>query len=177
MEYSCRYDSPLGEIVLASDGERISGLWFAGQKYFGATLKREQEEKKLPVFEEASRWLSLYFAGKQPDFLPPLCMKTTPFRREVWEIMLSIPYGETMTYGAIAERIAGKRGLAHMSGQAVGGAVAHNAISLMIPCHRVVGTNGSLTGYAGGLERKRKLLALEGVDLGKFFVPTRGTAL
>lgn len=177
MEYIYHYESPLGGITLASDGERLNGLWFDGQKYFGATLEREYEERQIPVFEQTAEWLSMYFEGKKPDCFPPLSMKTTPFRRDVWEILLSIPYGRTMTYGEIAEQVAKKRGISHMSGQAVGGAVAHNAISLIIPCHRVVGRNGSLTGYAGGLERKKKLLALEGADMGRLFVPTRGTAL
>lgn len=177
MEYIYHYDSPLGGITLASDGEKLNGLWFDGQKYFGKTLGREYEERELPIFEETAAWLSLYFAGRKPGSIPSLSMRATPFQRNVWEIMLSIPYGWTMTYREIAEKVAKRRGLAHMSAQAVGGAVAHNAISIIIPCHRVVGTGGSLTGYAGGLERKVKLLALEGVEVEEFFVPRRGTAL
>ena len=177
MEYTHHYDSPLGGITMASDGERLTGLWFDGQKYFADTLDEAHEERSLPVFTQADRWLSTYFGGRAPDFTPPLAMKTTGFRRAVWEILLTIPYGQTMTYGQIADRIAGQRDLAGMSAQAVGGAVGHNAISLIIPCHRVVGTGGSLTGYAGGLEKKLYLLALEGVDTGGFFVPKRGTAL
>lgn len=161
MDYIYHYNSPLGGITLASDGEMLTGLWFDGQKYFGDTLDEKREEKKLPVFEQTAEWLDIYFAGKKPDFTPPLSMKTTPFRKAVWEIMLSIPYGQTMTYGQIAERIAAQRGLPHMSAQAVGGAVGHNSISLIIPCHRVVGTDGSLTGYAGGVEKKEWLLAME----------------
>ena len=115
----------------------------------------------LPVFDLADKWLNLYFSGSEPGFLPPLLMRTTEFRKTVWEILLSIPYGKTMTYGEIADRIAAGRGLSRMSAQAVGGAVAHNAISLMIPCHRVVGMDGSLTGYAGGLEKKIWLLEME----------------
>lgn len=169
MTYICKYDSPLGGITIASNGEAITGLWFEGQKYFGDTLSEQYEEKKLPVFEEAKRWLDIYFQGKEPDFMPPLLMETTPFRKAVWEIMLEIPYGKTMTYGEIAERITKQKGIARMSAQAVGGAVGHNSISLMIPCHRVVGTNGRLTGYAGGLDKKVKLLALEKVDMAGFF--------
>lgn len=177
MTYICKYDSSLGGITIASNGEAITGLWFEGQKYFGDTLPEQYEEKKLPVFEEAKRWLDIYFQGKEPDFMPPLLMETTPFRKAVWEIMLEIPYGKTMTYGEIAERIAKKKGIARMSAQAVGGAVGHNSISLMIPCHRVVGTNGSLTGYAGGMDKKVKLLTLEKADMAGFFIPEKGTAL
>lgn len=165
MAYICKYMSPLGGIMMASNGEEITGLWFEGQKYFGDTLPEQYEEKKLPVFEEAKRWLDIYFQGKEPDFTPPLLIETTPFRKAVWEIMLEIPYGKTMTYGEIADRIAKQKGISKMSAQAVGGAVGHNSISLMIPCHRVVGTNGSLTGYAGGIDKKVRLLSLEKADV------------
>ena len=177
MEYIHHYESPLGAITMASDGEALIGLWFDGQKYFADCLDAEHEEKMLPVFEQADQWLDIYFSGKAPEFTPPLAMKTTEFRKAVWDIMLSIPYGKTMTYGEIADRIAKQKGLQRMSAQAVGGAVGHNSISLIIPCHRVVGTNGSLTGYAGGVGKKVKLLELEGVDMDKLFVPTKGTAL
>ena len=165
MDFTHRFNSPLGGITLASDGEALTGLWFDRQKYFAASLEKEHEERMLPVFDLADKWLNLYFSGSEPGFLPPLLMRTTEFRKTVWEILLSIPYGKTMTYGEIADRIAAGRGLSRMSAQAVGGAVAHNAISLMIPCHRVVGMNGNLTGYAGGLDKKRKLLALERADI------------
>lgn len=161
MTYTYHYQSPLGGITLASNGEALTGLWFDGQKYFGDTLPEQCEEKSLPVFEETKRWLDIYFQGKEPDFTPPLSMETTPFRKVVWEIMLSIPYGQTMTYGEIAKQVAKQKGIERMSAQAVGGAVGHNSISLIIPCHRVVGTDGSLTGYAGGIDKKEKLLALE----------------
>ena len=161
MDFTHRFNSPLGGITLASDGEALTGLWFDGQKYFAASLEKEHEERMLPVFDLADKWLDLYFSGSEPGFLPPLLMRTTEFRKTVWEILLSIPYGKTMTYGEIADRIAAGRRLSRMSAQAVGGAVAHNAISLMIPCHRVVGMDGSLTGYAGGLEKKIWLLELE----------------
>lgn len=177
MEYTHRYQSPLGDITLASDGEVLTGLWFDEQKYFLATLCKEHEEKDLPIFEQADHWLDLYFSGKEPDFTPSLSPKGTAFRKAVWDILLTIPYGQTITYGEIADKIAKLRGLAQMSAQAVGGAVGHNPISIIIPCHRVVGTNGSLTGYAGGIERKVQLLTLEKVDLSKFFVPIKGTAL
>ena len=161
MDFTHRFNSPLGGITLASDGEALTGLWFDGQKYFAASLEKEHEERMLPVFDLADKWLNLYFSGSEPGFLPPLLMRTTEFRKNVWEILLTIPYGKTMTYGEIADRIAAGRGLSRMSAQAVGGAVAHNAISLMIPCHRVVGMDGSLTGYAGGLEKKIWLLEME----------------
>ncbi|MBP3209762.1 MAG: methylated-DNA--[protein]-cysteine S-methyltransferase [Oscillospiraceae bacterium] len=161
MEYTYHYTSPLGEISLASNGEKLSGLWFVGQKYFAKTLEKEHEEKHLPIFDETNHWLDQYFSGKIPDFKPPLFLRGTPFRRSVWEILLAIPYGKTMTYGEIAKIIARQNGYQYMSAQAVGGAVGHNPISLIIPCHRVLGADGSLTGYAGGLERKRWLLSLE----------------
>ena len=148
MDYIHYYISPLGGITVASDGESLVGLWFDGQKYFAETLCHVHEEKKLPVFAMADRWLDIYFTGKQPDFTPPLNMRATAFRRAIWEVLLTIPYGHTMTYGEIAENIAEERGLSRMSAQAVGGAIGHNSISLIIPCHRVVGANGSLTGYA-----------------------------
>lgn len=163
--YIHHYDSPLGIVTLASDGDALTGLWFSGQKYFGSTLTGTPVRKKLPVFDRAARWLNIYFDGKAPDFMPPLSMETTPFRKAVWEILLTIPFGQTMTYGEIADQIAVQTGRPHMSAQAVGGAVGHNPISLIIPCHRVVGTNGSLTGYAGGLDRKMRLLKMEKTEI------------
>lgn len=162
MEYIHHYDSPLGGITLASDGEALTGLWFDGQKYFGSTLSADHEVKSLPVFEQTKKWLDIYFSGKAPDFTPPLSVGTTAFRQAVWDILLTIPFGQTMTYREIADRIAAQKGLAHMSAQAVGGAVGHNPISLIIPCHRVIGTDGSLTGYAGGTDKKLWLLTMEG---------------
>ena len=170
MQYTAHYASPFGPITLASDGTSLVGLWFDGQKYFAATLEDEHKQKSLPVFEEARRWLDIYFSGKEPGFLPPLAPKATPFRKKVWDILLSIPYGQTMTYGEIAKTIAREQS-SRMSAQAVGGAVGHNPISIIVPCHRVVGTNGSLTGYADGIDRKVQLLTLEGVDMTRFFVP------
>jgi O-6-methylguanine DNA methyltransferase len=161
MTYTYHYASPLGGITLASDGRHLTGLWFDGQKYFGSTLEKAHEPKDLPVFSQAAEWLDLYFSGKDPMFTPPLSLNGTPFQKSVWEILLSIPYGKTMTYKEIARKIAQKQGLSSMSAQAVGGAVGHNPISLIIPCHRVVGSDGSLTGYAGGTEKKEKLLMME----------------
>lgn len=161
MDYTWHYDSPLGGITLASDGEALAGLRFDGQKYFADTLEEEHEEKFLPVFDETCRWLDIYFSGTAPDFTPPLIMPASPFQKRVLEILLTIPFGHTMTYGEIASIIAREKGQKQMSAQAVGGAVGHNPISLIIPCHRVVGADGSLTGYAGGTDKKRRLLDME----------------
>lgn len=177
MQYISHYQSPLGGILLAADEIGLTGLWFEGQKYFALYLDKEHEEKEVPVFQTAKKWLDIYFAGNEPDFQVPLHFTGTDFQNEVWEILYSIPYGKTMTYGEIAKRIAEKRGLKRMSAQAVGGAVSHNEISVIVPCHRVVGTNGSLTGYAGGIEKKVALLKLEKADMEGFFVPKKGTAL
>ena len=165
MDYICHYASPLGVVTLASDGRALTGLWFDGQKHFGDTLSPLREEKPLPVFEQAQAWLDLYFQGKEPDFTPELAPAGTPFRQAVWALLLTIPYGQTMTYGALAAR------LGRASPRAVGGAVARNPISLIIPCHRVVGAGGSLTGYAGGVEKKRALLRLEGAGLSRLHLP------
>ena len=161
MQYTTFYESPIGRMLLAADDAGLTGLWFEGQKYFARCLDLETEEKELPVFAEAKRWLDIYFSGKEPDFTPPLHFTGTDFQKEVWEILCAIPYGQTMTYGAIADQLAKKRGLSRMSAQAVGGAVGHNNLSIIVPCHRVVGSDGSLTGYAGGIERKTFLLNLE----------------
>ena len=177
MEYTHAYTSPLGGITLASDGEALTGLWFDGQKYFGSGLSAAREERDLPVFAETIRWLDIYFSGREPDFLPPLRARGTPFQERVWAALRAIPYGKTRTYGEIAAQIAQQTGRPRMSAQAVGSAVGRNPISLLIPCHRVMGANGSLTGYAGGVEKKRRLLLLEGIAPETFFVPQRRTAL
>ena len=177
MTYTQHYDSPLGGILLAGDDVGLTGLWFDGQKYFARGLSNERIEQETSVLAEAKRWLDIYFTGKEPDFTPPLHPIGSAFRRSVWEILLQIPYGQTTTYGEIARQLAKKQGLERMSAQAVGGAVGHNEISIIIPCHRVVGTSGSLTGYAGGIGKKEKLLELERADMRRFFVPKKGTAL
>lgn len=177
MTYICKYNSPLGVITLAGSGEALTGLWFDGQKYFGDNLPNEYKQDRLPVFDETVKWLDIYFSGRNPGFMPPLSFNASPFRKTVWEILLTIPYGKTMTYGEIADKIAAQKGIESMSAQAVGGAVGHNPISIIVPCHRVVGTNGSLTGYAGGIERKIKLLEFEQADMSGFFIPKKGTAL
>ena len=171
------YDSPLGGMLLAADEVGLTGLWFEGQKYFADTLPQEHVQWETPVLAETRRWLDVYFSGREPDFLPPLHPLGSPFRQAVWELLLQIPYGQTVTYGELARQLAEKQGRPRMSAQAVGGAVGHNKISIIIPCHRVVGTGGSLTGYAGGIDRKVKLLALEQTDMTRLFVPKTGTAL
>lgn len=177
MIYTLKYTSPLGGILLAADEIGLTGLWFDGQKYFARDLPAERIEQNTPALSEAGRWLDIYFAGKEPDFMPPLHPIGSQFRQEVWNILLQIPYGRTVTYGDISKRLAKKMGLERMSAQAVGGAVGHNEISIIIPCHRVIGTSGSLTGYAGGIDKKVKLLELERADMSRFFVPKKGTAL
>ena len=177
MVYTCHYDSPLGGILLAADEIGLTGLWFDGEKYFADNLPAEHAERETPILVEAKRWLDVYFTGKEPDFLPPLHPIGSAFRQSVWAILLQIPYGKTTTYGEIARQLAEKQKLPRMSAQAVGGAVGHNEISIIIPCHRVVGTNGSLTGYAGGIDKKKKLLKLECTDMTGFFVPKKSAAL
>jgi len=174
MDYIHHYDSPLGGITLAADGEALTGLWFDGQKHFADTLCDPCEEAALPVFEAAVRWLDIYFSGRDPGFTPLLAPRGTVFRKAVWEILLAVPFGETVTYGRIAETAARQAGFARMSARAVGGAVGHNPISLMIPCHRVVGAGRSLGGYAGGIDRKICLLRMEGVDTVRFNIKNGG---
>ncbi|WP_315305860.1 methylated-DNA--[protein]-cysteine S-methyltransferase [Selenomonas noxia] len=161
MLYTSHYASPLGGMTLVSDGTALVGLYFDGQKYAAEGLDATRTQKNLPVFEEARRWLDVYFSGRKPDFTPPTAPAGTAFQQSVWEILRTIPYGQTVTYGAIARRIEQNTGC-RMSAQAVGGAVGRNPISILIPCHRVVGTNGSLTGYAGGIDKKERLLRWEG---------------
>ena len=164
MHYINHYNSPLAKITLASNGNELIGLWFEEQKYFGSTLNEEYKQKSLPVFEQTAKWLDIYFT-------PPLFLSSTSFRNEVWKILLTIPYGKIMTYGEIAKLMAENRGVEKMSARSVGGAVGHNPISIIVPCHRVVGTDGSLTGYAGGVDIKEKLLKFENVDMSKLFMP------
>ena len=167
--------SPVGQLTLAADGQAITGLWLEGQKYFCAGLSEDVKEKDLPVFSQAEAYLAAYFSGSPLPPLPPLRPAGTAFQRAVWARLTEIPYGQTRTYGALAAELR-RRGTA-AAPRAVGAAVGRNPISILIPCHRVVGANGSLTGYAGGVEKKRRLLLLEGVAPETFFVPQRGTAL
>lgn len=176
---TCKYKSPIGDIFLAADEMGLTGLWLEGQKYFANTFSEENEvlSQETPILTETKKWLDVYFSGKEPKFTPPLHPTGSAFRQQVWQILLEIPYGQTMTYGEIARRIGALKNISRMSAQAVGGAVGHNKISIIIPCHRVVGTNGSLTGYAGGIDKKIALLELEHVDMSRLFVPKKRTAL
>lgn len=173
MQYISHYQSPLGPVLLAANHNCLSGLWFEGQKYFARCLDKTHAEKEIPLFQSVKHWLSIYFSGKEPDFSIPLHFTGTPFQHEVWENLCTIPYGQTITYGQIAERIALKKGLPHLSAQAVGNAIGHNSISILVPCHRVIGKNGSLAGYAGGMDKKLKLLNLEKADTKKLFIPPK----
>jgi len=155
------YTSPIGELTLVSDGEALIGLMFGGREEFSALGSKGA----LPIFAETCRWLDTYFGGGVPDFTPALKLNATPFRVAVYDILLTIPYGQTMTYGEIANILAKQRGIQRMSAQAVGGAVGHNPIPIIVPCHRVIGADGSLTGYAGGLDKKTELLKLEKISL------------
>lgn len=177
MQYTTHYSSPLGTILLAADEIGLTGLWFEGQKYYANQLDPANEEKNSPFHEQAKEWLAVYFSGKEPNFMPPLHLTGTPFQLAVWELLRKIPYGKTVSYKEIAQNLAMQKNLPRMSAQAVGGAVGHNPISIIVPCHRVVSSNGSLTGYAGGIDKKIKLLTLEKADMQNFFIPTSGTAL
>ena len=169
MIYRNEYESPLGNILLAGDEQGLTGLWFTdGSRFTGLGLKREAVRRDTDYFFQTKEWLNVYFTGRDPGFLPKIHLVGSDFRNRVGEILCEIPFGKTVTYGWIAERIAKERGLERMSAQAVGGAVGHNPISIIVPCHRVVGANGDLTGYAGGIMRKKALLELEGNDMNLF---------
>ncbi|MDR2056555.1 MAG: methylated-DNA--[protein]-cysteine S-methyltransferase [Desulfovibrio sp.] len=176
MYFSTTYPSPLGLLTLASDGDNLAGLWLEGQKYHGDSLSGDRRENgDLPVFRAARNWLDRYFAGEKPAVSElPLAPRGSAFRQKVWSLLCAVPYGEVITYGDIAKAMAARMNKERMSARAVGGAVGHNPISIIIPCHRVVGSDGSLTGYAGGIALKAKLLALEGVDLSSLFIPLTG---
>ena len=177
MMFTAHYQSPLGEILLAADEVGLTGLWFDRAKYYAEGLAPQSTERATPPLPEAKRWLDVYFRGQEPNFTPPLHPIGSPFRQVVWALLLQIPYGQTTTYGALAKQLAAMHGLPRMSAQAVGGAVGHNEISILIPCHRVVGTNGSLTGYAGGIDKKAKLLTLEKIRMEHLFPPTNYSLL
>lgn len=176
MVYLCNVKSPVGNIMLASDGDNLIGLWLEGQKYYARTIKGETDYKDLPIFEQTKKWLADYFKGNIPKTKLSLKPHGSEFQKRVWDMLEQIPYGKTITYGDIAKKIEKETGR-NASAQAVGGAVGHNPISIIIPCHRVVGADGSLTGYAGGIDKKIKLLELEGVDMQNLYVPSKGTAL
>ena len=179
MTYKYIYKTPneFSNMIMNSDGENLTGLWFEDSRDSSKHII-DCEEKDLEIFRETSKWLSLYFSGKNPNFTPKYKIKNlTPFRQEVIDIMNTIEYGKVITYNNISKIIAKKRGIKRMSSQAVGGAVGWKPIRIIIPCHRVVGANGSLTGYGGGIKNKVELLKLEGNDMSKYFIPKRGTAL
>ena len=179
MDYAAVYASPIGQLTMSSDGEKLIGLWLAGQKYFGGTVpKAPLPRESLPVFGRTKDWLDGYFAGEKPEISQlPLAPSGSAFRQAVWKRLCQIPYGEVTTYGQLAKDVAAALHKTSMSAQAVGGAVGHNPISVIIPCHRVVGTGGSLTGYAGGIDKKIWLLTHEGVAMDGLTTPARGTAL
>ncbi len=177
MTYTKKYQSPVGEIILNSDGENLTAVYFKNGRYYEKYIKGTQE-KDLPIFEKTIKWLNIYFKGKNPEFIPKYKINNiTPFRQEVINELLKIPYGKTVTYNDIAKVIAKKKNLKRMSAQAVGGAVGWNPIGIIIPCHRVVGSNGSLTGYAGGINNKAKLLEIEGVKMNDYFIPKKEAVL
>lgn len=159
MENRTSYQTPFGEVILTAEGSMLTGLWFTEQGR--QSLGSKKQEQKSPILEETKRWLDIYFTGKEPNFMPKIKIPGSIFQIEVWEILRQIPYGETMTYGEIAKMVARKRGVERMSAQAVGHAVGKNKIAIIIPCHRVIGSDGRIVGYAGGVERKIQLLALE----------------
>ena len=177
MIYFFKYNSPVGLLVISSDGQNITGVWFEGQKYFANIMDGDAIEKDLPIFNSARKWFNLYFSGEEPGFTMLLAPKGSEFRQAVWKIICKIPFGKVITYGDIAKQLEKRFNGRKVSARVVGGAVGHNPISIVIPCHRVVGSNGSLTGYAGGLDKKIQLLELEKVQMDKFFVPKKGTVL
>ena len=170
--YTSTYDSIIGSLLLAADDIGLVGLWLNSDRFYANLLANcESVVKETPILEAVKRWLDVYFSGREPKIELSIHLIGTPFRQEVWQLLLQIPYGQVATYGDLAKKMAKKRGVAYMSAQAIGGAVGHNEISIIIPCHRVIGANGNLTGYAGGIDKKLKLLELEGVDTKKLFLP------
>lgn len=170
MQFINYYKSPIGEILLACDEIGLTGLWFDNEKYYAQNLDKKHIKKDLPIFDQTKKWLNIYFSGTQPNFLLPIHMIGSPFRITVWKILKNIPYSKTIAYGEIAKIIMKQHNLKTMSAQAIGGAVSHNPISIIIPCHRVIGKNGSLTGYAAGIDRKLKL---ENVNTKHLFIPKK----
>lgn len=179
MEYKCFYEAAIGRIILTSDGENLTGLWFTTTRFRDrGEIEKEQFDETLPIFHMTYKWLDAYFKGQNPKIDNiPIRLSGSAFCLRVWEILKTIPYGQTRTYGEIAKQIAAEQGKAKMSAQAVGFAVGHNPISIIIPCHRVVGAKGNLTGYGGGLDKKIQLLSLENVPMDSFYRPKKGTAL
>lgn len=179
MIYTSNYKSPIGNLLIASKENKLVGLWIENQKYYLSNFKDKIiETENLEILVKTKKWLDRYFKGEKPDISElEINLIGSEFRKSVWEILKNIPYGEVITYNDIAKELAKQKGIKKMSAQAVGGAVGHNPISIIIPCHRVVGSNGSLTGYAGGIKKKIYLLEHEKVNMDKLFVPTDGTAL
>lgn len=179
MIYITDYKSPVGDITLAAENNKLTGLWIEGQKYYMQNLKNGFEKSDdIEILIKTKKWLDRYFNGEKPDIEElDIDPAGSDFRKEIWKILCKIPYGKVITYNDIAKEIAREKGLEKMSAQAVGGAVGHNPISIIIPCHRVVGTSGSLTGYAGGIDKKIFLLEHEKTDMTGLFVPKKGTAL
>jgi methylated-DNA-[protein]-cysteine S-methyltransferase len=175
MQYKMTYKSPVGDLTITTDGQNVTGLWFENQQNYELLLNDTVKEQYQPIFDKVTLWLDEYFSGNNPAINFPLKPTGTDFRMTVWSKLQAIPYGETVTYGDIAQQIATERGQSKMSAQAVGGAVGSNPISIIIPCHRVVGANGSLTGFGGGIDRKIKLLNNEEVDIASFYVPSYST--
>jgi methylated-DNA-[protein]-cysteine S-methyltransferase len=167
MEYIHNIKSPVGMLTVSSDGKNVSGLWIAGQKYFAKTLEKDALEQSLSIFDDVQKWLDRYFSGKEPDFMPPLMPKGSLFQKAIWNILCKIPYGQTTSYGEVAKQFEMEHKGGHTSARAAGGAVGHNPISILIPCHRVIGKRGGLTGYAGGINIKRILLQMEGMEMKK----------
>jgi methylated-DNA-[protein]-cysteine S-methyltransferase len=167
MEYIHVIKSPVGMLTLSSDGKNICGLWIEGQKYFAKTLGKDVLEQNMPIFENVHNWLDIYFSGKEPDFMPPLMPKGSPFQKWVWNNLCKIPYGKTTTYGELAKQFEFENRGKRTSSRAIGGAAGHNPVSILIPCHRVIGKTGNPTGYAGGIDKKMTLLKLEGIVIDK----------
>lgn len=168
MKYTRKYNSPIGLLTLASDGDRLTGLWIEGQAYFPKIDQTVLKKDDLPIFHETISWLETYFQGENPGFIPPISLKGTEFRKQVWNVLAEIPYGELITYGEIARQVSQIKNGKYVSPRAVGGAVGHNPISIIIPCHRVIGVDNRLTGYAGGLDVKIKLLEYEKIDSSRY---------
>ena len=171
MQYTTSYQSPLGKLLLASDHQGLTGLWFENDKYYADSLGPQNVSMETTILKQTRQWLDYYFSQRQPSFMPPLHLMGTDFQKMIWQILLTIPYGQVMTYREIADIAAARLHKEHMSAQAVGGAVGRNHIEIIVPCHRVVGSNGSLTGYAAGLSIKKELLQLEKIDVSKFKIP------
>ena len=171
MQYLSFYLSPLGNMFLTSDDYGLTSVGFSNQRFSYADKKEEIKEEECAFIKEAKRWLDIYFSAKEPDFTPHMHLLGTEFQKAVWSQLLLIPYGKVVTYGEIADKIAKEKGIERMSARAVGGAVGHNPISIIVPCHRVIGSGNNITGYGGGIERKKRLLSLEGINTSTLKTP------